>query len=198
MTEIGAGTGLDEKVAAIWESLGRTGDRYVLIGGTALAYRLRHRVSYDIDLCTSGPAEHPNALKKRWGDPRIGKHKWIRRQPDHYIKFFGTSGAPKIEVHGKVKGGCLEEPETAESGLRIASLTDILKQKLVAMCHREQTRDAHDVAAILDSNLLDLPRKPVALRTRTIPAPEFPPLRSNLPTHGGRFHGLSAIGRNPE
>lgn len=132
---------LSDKIRNVWEALGRTGGQYVLIGGTALAYRLGHRVSVDIDLCTSRPAEHPNVLRRKWNSPAIGKHKWLRRRPDHYIKFFETECAPKIDVHGKVPGGCLELPQTAPNGLRIASVTDILKQKLIAMCDREPPRD---------------------------------------------------------
>ena len=155
---------LSDKIQNVWEALGRTGDQYVLIGGTALAYRLGHRVSVDIDLCTSRPAEHPNVLRRKWNSPAIGKHKWLRRRPDHYIKFFETEHAPKIDVHGKVPGGCLELPQTAPNGLRIASVTDILKQKLVAMCDREQPRDGEDVAAILASGLANVDQAVAALR----------------------------------
>jgi len=35
---------LSPKVQNVWASLGRTGDKYVLVGGTALAWRLGHRV----------------------------------------------------------------------------------------------------------------------------------------------------------
>ena len=155
---------LSDKIQNVWDALGRTGDQYVLIGGTALAYRIGHRVSVDIDLCTSRPAEHPNVLRRKWNSPVIGKHKWLRRRPDHYIKFFETGRAPKIDVHGKVPGGCLELPQTAPNGLRIASVTDILKQKLVAMCDREQPRDGEDVAAILASGLAHVEQAVAALR----------------------------------
>lgn len=155
---------LGDKIRNVWDALGRTGDQYVLIGGTALAYRLGHRVSVDIDLCTSRPAEHPNVLRKKWNSPAIGKHKWLRRRPDHYIKFFETGSAPKIDVHGKVPGGCLELPQTAPNGLRIASVTDILKQKLIAMCDRDQPRDGEDVAAILASGLANVEQAVAALR----------------------------------
>ena len=158
---------LSAKIQHVWEALGRTGDQYVLIGGTALAYRLGHRISRDIDLCTSRPAEHPNVLKRKWNSTAIGKHKWLRRRPDHYIKFFETEKAPKINVHGRVPGGCLELPRVAPNGLRVASITDILKQKLVAMCDREQPRDGEDVAAILASGLASIENAVAALRDQT-------------------------------
>lgn len=140
---------LDHKVQNVWEALGRTGEQYVLVGGTALAWHLGHRVSYDIDIATSGPVEHPRTLRKRWNHEGIGKHKRVRVSPDHYTKFFATDMAPKIDIHGKVHTACLDAPTFASTGLRIASLTDILKQKLVAMSVRMEKRDGQDVAAIL-------------------------------------------------
>lgn len=154
---------LGEKARNVWDAIGRAGERYVLIGGTALALRLGHRVSIDIDLATSLPCEHPRVLRRRWNDPRIGRHKWLRRTPDHYIKFFATVEAPKIDVHGRVPGGCLATPETAANGLRVASLTDILRQKLVAMCHRDESRDGEDVLALLRDGRADVEQAVAAL-----------------------------------
>lgn len=37
---------LGDKIRNVWDALGRTGDQYVLIGGTALAYRLGHRAGF--------------------------------------------------------------------------------------------------------------------------------------------------------
>ena len=74
----------------------------------------------------------------------------MRRAPDHYMRFFATPETPKIDVHGCIPSGCLDTPETAANGLRIASLTDLLRQKLIAMCHRNEPRDGWDVAALLE------------------------------------------------
>ena len=46
--------------------------------------------------------------------------------------------------------GCLKLPSCAESGLRIASLTDLLAQKLIAMSQRITDRDGLDVSALLE------------------------------------------------
>jgi len=155
---------LSPKVQNVWASLGRTGDKYVLVGGTALAWRLGHRVSFDVDLATSGPCEHPRVLRSRWANDAIGKHKWLRKHPDHYIKFFATETTPKIDVHGRVPAGCLALPTRAENGLRIASVTDILKQKLVAMAFREEVRDGEDVVAILTRGRANVRLAVAALR----------------------------------
>ncbi|MCY4200244.1 MAG: nucleotidyl transferase AbiEii/AbiGii toxin family protein [Gammaproteobacteria bacterium] len=148
---------LDGKIQAIWSALGRTGNRYVLVGGTAIAWQIGHRVSYDIDLVTSDAVEHPRILRKRWNHAEIGKHKIIRRKPDHYVKFFATTTTPKIDVHGKLTGrGCIALPSVADNGLRIASLTDLLAQKMIAMCHRREQRDGIDVAAIIQDGRADI------------------------------------------
>ena len=160
-------TALSPKVRNVWRAIGRTGGKYVLIGGTALAWRLGHRVSFDVDLCTSGPVDHPRVLRKRWANEAIGRHKWLRRRPDHYVKFFATDTAPKIDIHGRVPGGCLDLPACAPNGLRIASLTDILKQKMVAMAVREEERDGEDVAAILKHGKVDVRLAVAALRDET-------------------------------
>ena len=124
-------------------------------------------MSFDVDLVTSGPVDHPRVLRRRWANAAIGKHKWLRRSPDHYVKFFATDTAPKIDVHGRVSVGCLDTPTCAPNGLRIASLTDILKQKLVAMCGREEQRDGMDVAAILTHGQANVRLAVAALRDET-------------------------------
>ena len=138
---------LSPKIQSLWEVLGRVGPRYVLVGGTALSFRIGHRESVDIDLLTSAPADHPRVIAERLGRP-VGKHKWLRRRPDHYIKFFATDDAPKIDIHGKSPLPCLADPDTADNGLRIASLTDILLHKLLALSAREECRDLLDLQAL--------------------------------------------------
>ncbi len=141
---------LGSKVRYVWDSLGALGDRYLLIGGTAVAYSLGNRTSFDIDLVSSSPLEHPRSLRKRLAGIEIGKHRWIRRNPDHYVKFFATETAPKLDFHGKERRPCLETPWRAANGLRIASLTDLLYLKTIALAARFETRDGEDVIAILE------------------------------------------------
>lgn len=82
-------------------------------------------------------------------------------------KVFRTDTAPKIDTHGLVPTGCLEAPTSASNGLRIASLTDILKQKLAAMAVREVKRDGEDVAAILEHGKANVRLAIAALRDET-------------------------------
>lgn len=140
---------LGPKVQHLWNALGKLGSQYLLIGGTAIAYQLGHRQSFDIDIVTSRPLEHPRVLRKRMEGAEVGKHKWIRRQPDHYIKFFETKEAPKIDFHGKDPRPCIEAPAMAGNGLRLASLTDLLYLKMIALAARTEDRDAQDALALM-------------------------------------------------
>lgn len=148
---------LDSKIQNIWSALGQTGPEFVLVGGTAIAYQLGHRVSYDIELSSSKPIGHPRMLRRKWNCQEVGQHKVLRRNPDNYVKFFPTASAPKIDVHGKLMArGCLELPSIADNGLRIASLTDLLAQKLMAMTERDAQRDAFDVTALIRDGRAEL------------------------------------------
>ena len=60
--------------------------------------------------------------------------------------------APKIDIHGKSRMPCLETPKRASNGLRIASLTDILFQKLLAAMDRRAERDGVDLLVLLDAD----------------------------------------------
>ncbi len=159
---------LSPKIRALWEALGRTGPRYVLVGGAAIALRLGHRQSVNVELATGLPCEDPDVLRRRWADERLGPDKWIRRKPDHYIKFFATDDAPKIDVHGQVTGGCLDSPETASNGMRIASPTDLLRQKLAAMCTRGEARDGFDAEALLLDGRADRERAVAAVHQESL------------------------------
>ena len=159
---------LGPKVHYLWEALGNLGPHYILIGGTAIAYRLGHRVSYDLDIVTSHPLEHPRVLRRRLGGVEVGKHKWVRRHPDHYVKFFETASAPKVDFHGKDPRPCIETPVLASNGLRLASLTDLMYQKCIAMASRTQQRDAQDVTALMAHPQCNVDQ---ALSALTAPAP---------------------------
>ena len=61
---MGHPSALSPEILNVWDSLGQTGSNYVLVGGTALAWRLGHRMSFDVDLVTSGPVDHPRVLRR--------------------------------------------------------------------------------------------------------------------------------------
>ena len=144
---------LSPKIRTVWPYLGRIGgsDQFTLVGGSALALQLGHRESVDIDLVSSRPCPHPRTIRKQLAIEGIGSHKWIRKKRSHYIKFQETAVAPKIDIHGKSRMPCLDAPRRASNGLRIASLTDILFQKLLAAVDRRAERDGVDLLVLLDA-----------------------------------------------
>lgn len=67
---------LSPKIQGLWEVLGRVGPRYVLVGGSALSFRIGHRELVDIDLVTSWGSACPTCVDgaqtldcERWGAP---------------------------------------------------------------------------------------------------------------------------------
>lgn len=143
---------LHHRIRNIWEVLGRLGDDYLLISGTAAVLHLGHRVSRDIDLITSRALPHPRRIREQIGHPELGKHKVVRwKKHTHYVKFFQTDTTPKIDIHGREPRPRLEPPIRLGNGLRMASLTDILYHKLTAMARRSETRDGIDVAALMEA-----------------------------------------------
>ncbi len=146
---------LSRKIQMVWPNLGRVGgrDQFVLVGGSAMALQIGHRESVDVDLVSSRPCPHPRTLRSQLGIDGLGAHKWIRKKRSHYIKFRETETAPKIDVHGKSRMPCLEVPKRASNGLRIASLTDILFQKLLAASDRRAERDGVDLLVLFGARI---------------------------------------------
>ena len=70
------------------------------------------------------------------------------RSGDDESLWLARPDAPKIDIHGKSLLPCLADPDTADNGLRIASLTDILLHKLLALSAREECRDLIDLQAL--------------------------------------------------
>ena len=64
---------LHPRIRNIWEDLGRLGDDYLLISGTAAVLHLGHRTSRDIDLITSLALPHPRRIREVIGHP---EQKW--------------------------------------------------------------------------------------------------------------------------
>jgi len=115
--------------------------RFYLAGGTALALRLGHRVSVDLDffsetdeLWDESRAEIVAALRRRRTvevvEDVIGN--LLLRIEDIYVSFFSY-------------GYILLEPPEEVMGVRVASLTDVGLMKLDALVDRGARKDFYDV-----------------------------------------------------
>jgi len=125
--------------------------RFYLAGGTALALRLGHRVSLDLDffsqtdeLLDDSRAEIVAALGKRRVvhvlEDVVGN--LLLEIEDYHVGFFGY-------------GYALLEPPDEVVGVRVASLADVGLMKLDAIAHRGARKDFYDAYFISRHIALD-------------------------------------------
>lgn len=115
-----------------------------LVGGTALALQLGHRISVDLDLfgCWSDDADLFAALQ------RVGKVRKSSGTPDGKMQFFYVDG---------IKVDCVTysdypwlEPSVDEAGIRLAGVRDIAAMKVNAITNRGTRKDFVDLSFLLD------------------------------------------------
>ena len=124
--------------------------RGVLVGGTAVAIHLKHRISEDIDILASGPFD------------TVGARSHLEEQADETFTMIGLS---PHEVHALVDGVSVHIFEDPNADSRtadvevlrhgptidarpVASLQDLLALKLDLIRWRSTLRDLIDLAAI--------------------------------------------------
>lgn len=112
-----------------------------LIGGTAIAVHLRHRVSRDLDFCFEGPADLA-AVEQALG-ALAPVHVTSRRERGIDLLMSAT----KVQLLCPV-GHHRIEPTTDVEGLRIAGLGDLLAMKLQVVVDRPELRDYFDLMCI--------------------------------------------------
>lgn len=135
----------------------------ILIGGTAMAYHVQHRVSFDLDICFPYASQLPtlsfldtytsvvylefdrfvkDSAINDGGD--IEEH--IRRYIVNDIKVdFVTNTSSNIYENEILK----EDKSIEYNGLRIASLETIFKLKCLVMLDRNKIRDLYDVVYLM-------------------------------------------------
>lgn len=113
----------------------------VLMGGTALAMRLRHRRSDDLDLFTPDRFD-PDPLEAALR--RAGEFALIRKSEGH---LHGTFDSVKLDILWGA-GGITLEPPTVVAGLAVGSIPDIMAAKFRAITSRHILRDYFDVMCI--------------------------------------------------
>lgn len=119
---------------------------YHLVGGTALALQIGHRVSYDFDLFTEEPLA-PNLfqkIKKAFSSEKIIQSFRSKEQCDVFISGVKTTFRyfPFPIIYPCVK----------HQGVRLLSVKDIAASKAFAIGQRAAYRDYVDVYFILKEN----------------------------------------------
>jgi hypothetical protein len=120
----------------------------VLHGGTAIALRLGHRESVDFDYFTHRPLDRAALLATF---PRFASATIIQDEPNALTGMIpGPGGEVKISFFGTIRFGRVGEPQTTDDGVAVvASLLDLLAQKLKTLMQRIEAKDYQDIAALL-------------------------------------------------
>jgi len=122
-------------------------DHFFLVGGTALALRLGHRESVDIDLFSVASFDAPSLADYL---TRTLPAERIYHEPDTVRAII--SGI-KVDLL-RHSYPLLDRIETLD-GIRIAALPDLIAMKLNAVSGRGLKKDFYDVAALLKSFSLE-------------------------------------------
>ncbi len=143
---------LGRRQRAVWPAAARAANecRGMLVGGTAVAIYLGHRVSEDIDILTPGPldASKVRSLLERLAERSfstvgLSAHEVHAVVDEVSVHVFEDPNADTRTAEVKV----LQEPTTID-GMAIASLPDLLALKLDLIRWRSTLRDLIDLAAI--------------------------------------------------
>ena len=151
---------LAPEAQALWNDL-RTAPElssFVLIGGSALAHRIGHRLSEDLNFTTTA-TRLPRAVIDRYLFSR--PEKWERRDdPAAYDEFqiagmelhdyqqdFTVDGAVKVTFFtaNNALGKALDDPSFDEKGPRLAKLDELFQSKAILSAARSRTRDRFDL-----------------------------------------------------
>lgn len=142
---------LPDQMRSVWPLLALATRRIrgSLVGGTALAVHLRHRISFDLDYMAmqafSG-ARLARSLEERATDFELidaGADAMHARVQSVMVQVFRAPHRGLNPGHVKV----LQAPARID-GLRVASLPDLLASKLDLIMYRPKLRDYIDLAAI--------------------------------------------------
>lgn len=142
---------LPGRTADVWMRLAPTvPDWMYLVGGTALAIHLHHRVSRDLDLFTERPFDaqaHANVLLDAFPDfaPTVISEGTLN----------GVFGDTKVQfLDASAQHRLVDAPPLA--GIRVAGVEDILATKIKVVMDRGELRDYFDLMRLEEQTDLDV------------------------------------------
>jgi len=138
------------------------------IGGTALSYYIDHRISEDIDIVSANHLKYKDIIPSflslgavRIQDENISALRMAGLFPEEYmikfilddvkLEFFQANRVIQKEILQEATFQSYEN-----SSLKILDVKSISKLKLVALFHREKSRDLFDFGAIIQHKVLNL------------------------------------------
>ncbi len=142
---------------------------FYFIGGSALAYYLNHRISYDIDLITPQKLDFNSLLAlnikldgRYIPDPNesmfrintgndLREYKMMFNIDGIKVEFFYPNDSVRLAVLEKYKNDF-----KLIEGVKVLSLKGVAELKLLALLRRNKIRDLFDIFVLLDKNILDI------------------------------------------
>jgi hypothetical protein len=117
---------------------------FVLHGGTAIALRLGHRDSVDFDFFTEHPLDRKGLLAAL---PSLANATTLQDELNTYTTIIC---GVKVSFFGCIDIGRIGHPQITNDGVVIvASLEDLMAQKLKVVMQRVESKDYRDIAALL-------------------------------------------------
>ena len=155
----------------VWWELRRIPDSFVLYGGTALTLRLAHRASVDFDFFSS---EHFRTGRLLDRMPFLSDGALVQNQDDTLTCSLQREGGPvSVSFFGGLDFNRVRDPErTADNGIAVASLADLMATKLKVLWQRASLKDYLDIDALL-TNGMDLSTGLAA--AKAVYGPKFDP-----------------------
>ena len=122
-----------------------------LVGGTALALQLGHRISVDLDIF--GKWNYSEDMLGKFS--AVGQAEKESGTPDGKMAFFNIDGV-KVDCVAYDMYDWLEPP-VEEDGIRLAGIKDIAAMKVNAITNRGTRKDFVDMARLLENySLVDI------------------------------------------
>lgn len=139
----------------LWPSLREIPRWFTLYGGTALALRLKHRVSVDFDFFSS---EVFTEAELRGLIPFASNAQTAQRGENTLSLLLSDFDDVRVSFFGGLTVNRVSEPDLDDQGtVLVAALEDLAAMKLAVITQRAATRDYLDLAAILRQGM-DLAR----------------------------------------
>ena len=144
-------------------------NKFYFVGGSALAYYLNHRISYDIDLISFEKLDYKKLLSlnikldgKYIPDPNesafrintgenLKEYKMIFNIKGIKVEFFYPNDPIRLAILEKYKNKF-----NTINGIKILDLRGVAELKLLVLFRRNKIRDLFDVLVLLEKNILDI------------------------------------------
>lgn len=148
---------LPESQLKVWPILSQVPQGFVLYGGTAIALRLRHRVSINFNFFTSDNFTSDHIVREM---PFLESAIRLQESKNTLTLLYEKTGnipPVKLSFFGGLQLGQINRPEPGDNGVMIASLLDLLGMKCATISQRIEAKDYIDIHAIIKHPEFSLP-----------------------------------------